>query len=635
MFSGKPIEQKEKGGMKRSLPTINCLILTACLCILICSVSFADEMPAVYSLNCSSVQLNPVSGNLLIDNGNQYQVFTPDGKTALSEKYPDASVDNGFFKVRTENGLNSLGMLDGYGEEMIPPEYGRIEIISDRWQAGIVLKPATAENYDYRSADDSFCIIDRVDVYFRGKLRGALDRTDWKDATASGDFLEVRDRNERTVWYDCDLHQSPVAGDSYSEYIFDYESKLVIHAGSGQKAFTGECTLQDDQVSAPLYYRDGEIVDLQGNVLCHPVNCRPENIFNKGRYILVKNSSGKYGFIDLTGKQIVSCVYDSIERFSESYELTGYAYAVREGKGGFVNLRTGERTGFDYDDSVCNIYAGFLAVEDLNGNYIVTCAGTGKLPGTYTGIMMDHLYFSSANPTAILFDAEGRCGVVNYLGEWLIPMSSDYEPVLGIYASQSVSYDGTVILARKSMTERYGYTYSSYVFRQDFDAGKEDDGSEKAFVESTESVIEVTPAPEGSVASMDAPDPDKTAGTWTCENGHEGNSGKFCGECGAPEPTPTPAPTETAETWICENGHEGNTGKFCAECGAAKPTPAPIPAETGETWTCENGHEGNTGKFCAECGAPRPLEEEKTWTCENGHEGNTGKFCAECGAPKP
>jgi hypothetical protein len=144
-------------------------------------------------------------------------------------------------------------------------------------------------------------------------------------------------------------------------------------------------------------------------------------------------------------------------------------------------------------------------------------------------------------------------------------MSSDYEPVLGIYASQSVSYDGTVILARKSITERYGYTYSSYVFRQDFDAGKEDDGSEKAFVESTESVIEVTPAPEGSVASMDAPDPDKTAGTWTCENGHEGNTGKFCAECGAPRPL------EEEKTWTCENGHEGNTGKFCAECGAPKP----------------------------------------------------------------
>ena len=52
-------------------------------------------------------------------------------------------------------------------------------------------------------------------------------------------------------------------------------------------------------------------------------------------------------------------------------------------------------------------------------------------------------------------------------------------------------------------------------------------------------------------------------------------------------------------TWTCpECGHEGNTGKFCAECGAKKPE------VTDGTWTCpECGHKGNTGKFCEECGA--------------------------------
>ena len=45
------------------------------------------------------------------------------------------------------------------------------------------------------------------------------------------------------------------------------------------------------------------------------------------------------------------------------------------------------------------------------------------------------------------------------------------------------------------------------------------------------------------------------------------------------------------ESWTCINGHEGNTGKFCNECGAPRPVPE-------DPWTCENGHEGNTGKFC-------------------------------------
>lgn len=56
---------------------------------------------------------------------------------------------------------------------------------------------------------------------------------------------------------------------------------------------------------------------------------------------------------------------------------------------------------------------------------------------------------------------------------------------------------------------------------------------------------------------------------------------------------------DAAQGWICPAcGHEGNTGKFCEECGAKQPT--------GEAaaWDCpECGHKGNTGKFCEECGA--------------------------------
>ena len=75
--------------------------------------------------------------------------------------------------------------------------------------------------------------------------------------------------------------------------------------------------------------------------------------------------------------------------------------------------------------------------------------------------------------------------------------------------------------------------------------------------------------------------------------------------------------------WTCSCGHTGNTGKFCGECGAPKPAPA------GE-WKCSCGAV-NTGKFCGECGKPRPADE---WTCSCGSV-NKGKFCANCGQPRP
>ena len=87
------------------------------------------------------------------------------------------------------------------------------------------------------------------------------------------------------------------------------------------------------------------------------------------------------------------------------------------------------------------------------------------------------------------------------------------------------------------------------------------------------------------------------------------------------------AKMQAASGWKCAKcGHEGNTGKFCGECGSPKPA---------EGWKCPKcGTEGNKGKFCGECGSPKPAEDD-TWTCPKcGHAGNKGKFCGECGSPK-
>jgi len=82
--------------------------------------------------------------------------------------------------------------------------------------------------------------------------------------------------------------------------------------------------------------------------------------------------------------------------------------------------------------------------------------------------------------------------------------------------------------------------------------------------------------------------------------------------------------TSTSATggWKCSCGCDGNTGKFCSECGKAKP----------ELWDCPScGATGNKGKFCSECGKAKP----ESWDCPScGAKGNKGKFCSECGSKK-
>ena len=59
---------------------------------------------------------------------------------------------------------------------------------------------------------------------------------------------------------------------------------------------------------------------------------------------------------------------------------------------------------------------------------------------------------------------------------------------------------------------------------------------------------------EGQTSGAPAAAPAQTAG-WTCSCGKTGNTGKFCSECGAPQPV--------AEGWTCSCGAV-NEGKFCS-----------------------------------------------------------------------
>ena len=73
--------------------------------------------------------------------------------------------------------------------------------------------------------------------------------------------------------------------------------------------------------------------------------------------------------------------------------------------------------------------------------------------------------------------------------------------------------------------------------------------------------------------------------------------------------------------WTCACGGV-NKGKFCVECGQPQPVEG--------SWKCVCGVE-NKGKFCNECGKPKPVDDR--WTCRCGAV-NKGKFCSECGGSR-
>ena len=69
-------------------------------------------------------------------------------------------------------------------------------------------------------------------------------------------------------------------------------------------------------------------------------------------------------------------------------------------------------------------------------------------------------------------------------------------------------------------------------------------------------------------------------------------TGFFAGQTAAPAGAPA------AAGWTCACGQTGNTGKFCGNCGA----PAPAAAPTACPKCGYKPADGNMPKFCPECG---------------------------------
>ena len=110
-----------------------------------------------YSLNARNLSLNRYSGTFAYqaEGSSYYQIIDANGQVLMDEGSGYTSlISSSYFpcfktEVQAKDGIHDEGLIDGFGKVLVPAEYADVNIISDRWQAGIKLTPSSADDKDY------------------------------------------------------------------------------------------------------------------------------------------------------------------------------------------------------------------------------------------------------------------------------------------------------------------------------------------------------------------------------------------------------------------------------------------------------------------------------------------------------
>ena len=567
------------------------LVILLSLLLVVLSIPMAGASgPREYKAR--DMELNKYTGAIAcrLEDANYYTLMNADGEILVTEAscFTSMRSDGIFFQVekKVPDGIHREGLIDSQGKLIIPVEYADISIVSDRWQVGIKLTPSTADDKDYTYSnwsnnDKSFYRIDAADFYFDGMKVGTLNRSDFGEnyCTAFGAYICVTNRAREKVFYNSKMEKSPYVSEysSAQEYdeVYQKGKTSVYHRGTGQQAFVSTCTLDPADLDRLYRYDHGFVFDVHGNEVSRTPQAYDTVYPFKSGYATVRIGRMN-GLISLDGREVIPLEYDSVGNYEDEPLKYGCISAVKDGKFGFLDADGNVTSDFVYAENIVSNKTTFATLKNLDGTMIVISGVVGELPEHYAEVSVN--YNGAAAFTAR--NSDGQYCVVDLSGNTLVPY--------GDYKILEVSLDASVVLGYYGNRDYVVYHFTPYPVAGAASPGQPDDTPEEKPVEKPEETRN-TQSAENKPAAEDG---------WTCENGHSGNHGNFCSECGAPKPEEK-APSDE-DGWTCENGHSGNKGNFCSECGAPKP------ADKAEQMThcpnCNYEFGDTVPRFCPSCG---------------------------------
>ena len=373
------------------------------------------------------------------DSSGNYTIADMNGTDLSTNSYGRIGYDSGYgfmtVTISAEDGINGTGVANLKGEEIVPCTYGEIDFENEHWISAIVLKAATADQYDYESwFNDNYYLIDHVDFYYvdddgAAAKVSSLKRDVYKDCKAYGRFINIESRADGSVTA-YDGTWSAVETPEPMDSLYDEAPGA-----------------SEDIIS---YYENGQygLKDSAGNVIIGPTYGYISTF--EGDYVEVTNrlESGEVkGLIDKTGAVVVPVEYEKIEKayyapanaengYSRyAYKNFGYFAVVKDNKLGYVDEAGNVTCDFTIAKDNCDNYGASATYTDMGGALHLLAAD-----GTDTDISQYNSVYALDGGSGMYYkvtDADYNYGVIDWHGDVIAEVK---------YNSVDLSGDGQYLL---------------------------------------------------------------------------------------------------------------------------------------------------------------------------------------------
>lgn len=312
-----------------------------------------------------------------------------------------------------EEDVNTSGLLDQNGTEIIPLQYGDIVLVGSRWAIARVLTEATPENYDYKVfGREQYYFLDRADIYYLPDARcvASLNKSEYEAAKAYDDKIKIESSDYTVNMYDSQFNPIETGMDDYAIYTNeDFYYKTFRDQKSGN---TG-------------------VKDLDGNIVVEALYRSVEIEPDERGYCAV-SKDGLNGLVTMDGTIALPTQYDYIYTYdyqeagndSDSrYFACGYATVKIGDKVKFVDAEGNITGDFPYKDLSVRPYGASALVEADTGGYLLISAD-----GVETSLEEYKTVLPVENSKGIYYkvsmDGEGYSileGLVDWHGNVVVP----------------------------------------------------------------------------------------------------------------------------------------------------------------------------------------------------------------------